>query len=71
MFLTVAREVGGALRHIVTLGSGTGQATLLHGLRAYDCKVTAIVAVTDNGGHSGQLRHVLHIPHVGDTRQCL
>jgi uncharacterized cofD-like protein len=57
--------------HIVTLGGGTGQATLLRGLRAYACQVTAIVGVTDNGGHSGQLRHMLHIPQVGDTRQCL
>ena len=57
--------------HIVTLGGGTGQATLLRGLSAYDCQVTAIVGVTDNGGHSGQLRDVLHIPQVGDIRQCL
>ena len=57
--------------HIVTLGSGTGQATLLRGLRAYPCEVTAIVGVTDNGGHSGHLRRLLHIPQVGDTRQCL
>ena len=57
--------------HIVTLGNGTGQATLLHGLRAYACEVTAIVGVTDNGGHSGQLRRLLHLPQMGDTRQCL
>ena len=57
--------------HIVTLGNGTGQATLLRGLQAYGCEVTAIVGVTDNGGHSGQLRRLLHIPQVGDTRQCL
>ena len=56
---------------IVTLGNGTGQATLLYGLRDYACEVTAIVGVTDNGGHSGQLRRLLHIPQVGDTRQCL
>ncbi|MGE3536660.1 MAG: uridine diphosphate-N-acetylglucosamine-binding protein YvcK [Candidatus Tectimicrobiota bacterium] len=56
---------------IVTLGSGTGQATLLRGLRSYDCEVTAIVGVTDNGGHSGQLRRCLRQPQVGDTRQCL
>src|SRR5262249_37089712 len=56
---------------IVTLGNGTGQATLLYGLREYACGVTAIVGVTDNGGHSGQLRHLLHLPQVGDTRQCL
>jgi 2-phospho-L-lactate transferase/gluconeogenesis factor (CofD/UPF0052 family) len=56
---------------IVTLGNGTGQATLLYGLRDYACGVTAIVGVTDNGGHSGQLRRLLHMPQVGDTRQCL
>ena len=57
--------------HIVTLGSGTGQATLLRGLRKQSCQITAIVGVTDNGGHSGQLRRQLNIPQVGDTRQCL
>src|SRR5262249_52815280 len=57
--------------HIITLGNGTGQATLLRGLRAYACEVTAIVGVTDNGGHSGQLRRLLHLPQLGDTRQCL
>jgi uncharacterized cofD-like protein len=57
--------------HIVTMGSGTGQATVLRGLRAYDCEVTAVVGVTDNGGHSGILRHALRMPQVGDTRQCL
>ena len=57
--------------HIVTLGSGTGQATLLRGLREHACRVTAIVGVTDNGGHSGGLRRQLRIPQVGDTRQCL
>jgi uncharacterized cofD-like protein len=56
---------------VVTLGSGTGQATLLRGLREHPCEVTAVVGVTDNGGHSGQLRRLLRIPQVGDTRQCL
>src|SRR5262245_48320921 len=61
----------GGRMHIVTLGGGTGQATLLRGLQDYPCQVTAIVGVTDNGGHSGQLRRILHQPQVGDTRQCL
>ena len=30
------------MMHIVTLGNGTGQATLLRGLRAYTCDVRAI-----------------------------
>jgi uncharacterized cofD-like protein len=57
--------------HIVTLGNGTGQATLLRGLCEHACEVTAIVGVTDNGGHSGQLRRQLHLPQMGDARQCL
>lgn len=57
--------------HVVTLGSGTGQATVLRGLQTYDCQITAVVGVTDNGGHSGELRRALHMPQVGDTRQCL
>jgi uncharacterized cofD-like protein len=40
-------------------------------LRAYACEVTAVVGVTDNGGHSGLLRRILGIPQVGDIRQCL
>lgn len=56
---------------LVTFGNGTGQATLLRGLRAYPVTVTAVVGVTDNGGHSGQLRRLLHLPQMGDTRQCL
>lgn len=59
------------MMHIVTLGNGTGQATLLRGLREHACEMTAIVGVTDNGGHSGQLRRLLHLPQMGDTRQCL
>ncbi len=57
--------------HVVTLGSGTGQATVLRGLQTYDCQITAVVGVTDNGGHSGELRRALQMPQVGDTRQCL
>ena len=56
---------------IVTLGGGTGQAQLLRGLAARGADVTAIAGVTDNGGHSGQLRKELGIPAVGDLRQCL
>lgn len=57
--------------HIVTLGGGTGQAQLLRGLAARGADVTAIVGVTDNGGHSGQLRKEYGVPAVGDLRQCL
>jgi uncharacterized cofD-like protein len=56
---------------IVTLGGGTGQAQVLRGLAALGADVTAIVGVTDNGGHSGHLRKQLGIPAVGDLRGCI
>ena len=56
---------------IVCLGAGTGQATVLSGLKDYQCDLTGIVNVTDNGGSSGVLRREMNIPQPGDTRQCL
>lgn len=57
--------------HIVCLGAGTGQATVLRGLKIYDCAITGIVGGTDNGGSSGVLRRELGMPQPGDTRNCL
>lgn len=58
--------------NIVSLGGGTGQATLLAGLKDRDnLNLTAIVAVTDNGGSSGQIRRSMDIPQPGDSRNCL
>jgi uncharacterized cofD-like protein len=33
--------------------------------------ITAVVAVTDDGGSSGRLRNQLHIPAPGDVRNCV
>lgn len=63
-----------AHKRIVTIGAGTGHRALLTGLVAHRdelASLTAIVAVTDNGGHSGELRQQHAIPAVGDGRQCL
>ena len=56
---------------ITCLGAGTGQTSLLRGLKKYPVTLRAIVSVTDNGGHSGKLRQLFNIPQVGDGRQCL
>lgn len=58
-------------RKIVCLGNRTGQAILLKGLRGYPYQMTAIVGVTDNGGHSGLIRRAMNIPAPGDLRSCL
>jgi len=66
--------------HVVSLGGGTGMATLLAGLKRYvgaeDRLVsirtlTAVVAVSDDGGSSGRLREEFQILPPGDIRNCI
>lgn len=56
---------------IVAIGGGTGLSSLLRGLKHYSANITAIVAITDDGGSSGRLRSELGIPPPGDARACL
>ena len=56
---------------IVALGGGTGLSTLLRGLKGYSANITAVVAVSDDGGSSGQLRRQLGIIPPGDIRNCI
>ncbi|MEX0801517.1 MAG: gluconeogenesis factor YvcK family protein [Dehalococcoidia bacterium] len=56
---------------IVTIGGGTGLATLLRGLKEYTTNLTAVVTVADDGGSSGRLRRELGILPPGDVRNCI
>ncbi len=56
---------------VVVIGGGTGLSTLLRGLKRYTKNLTAIVAVSDDGGGSGVLRRDLGIPPPGDVRHCM
>ena len=56
---------------VVVIGGGTGQSTLLRGLKEHTSNLTAIVAVADDGGSTGVLRDTMAIPPVGDIRRCL
>jgi uncharacterized cofD-like protein len=56
---------------IVVIGGGTGLSTLLHGLKQYTTKITAIVTVADDGGSSGRLRQEFDMLPPGDIRNCL
>ncbi|MGH8934128.1 MAG: gluconeogenesis factor YvcK family protein [Egibacteraceae bacterium] len=56
---------------IVTLGGGTGSFVLLSGLRHYVRNLSAIVAMSDDGGSTGILRDELGALPPGDVRQCL
>jgi uncharacterized cofD-like protein len=59
------------MQKIVTIGGGTGHYQILRGLKNYDCKITSIVSVADNGGHSGELMDEFGVLPPGDLRQCL
>lgn len=56
---------------IVTIGGGTGLSTMLRGLKKYTDSITAVVAVSDDGGGSGKLRTDMGILPPGDIRNCI
>lgn len=56
---------------IVAIGGGSGLSTLLRGLKKYPLDMTAVVAVSDDGGSSGKLRTELGVLPPGDIRNCL
>ena len=60
------------IKKVVVMGGGTGQATLLRGLKLLqDIHLTAIVTVADDGGSTGRLRRAFHIPAMGDIRNVM
>jgi len=59
------------MKKVVAIGGGTGLSTLLQGLISFDVDITAIVAVTDNGGSSGRLRVLYDVIPPGDIRNCI
>jgi uncharacterized cofD-like protein len=69
---------------VVAMGGGTGLSTLLRGLRRHVIvpneedreaglisDLAAVVAVTDDGGSSGQLRRDFNMLPPGDLRNCM
>ena len=56
---------------IVVIGGGTGQFTILRGLKNYHLELSAIVTMMDDGGSSGVLRDEFGTLPPGDVRRCL
>lgn len=60
-----------ANKKVVAIGGGTGLSNLLRVLKRLTADVTAVVAMTDNGGSSGRLRREFGMVPPGDIRSCL
>src|SRR5690625_6657519 len=56
---------------VVVIGGGTGMPVLLRGLKNLPIDLTALVAVSDDGGSTGRLRHDMEIPAPGDIRNVI
>ncbi len=57
---------------VVTIGGGTGQFTLLSGLRDIEeINIIAVVSMVDSGGSTGRLRDELGILPPGDVLKCI
>ncbi|MBW7917426.1 MAG: uridine diphosphate-N-acetylglucosamine-binding protein YvcK [Trueperaceae bacterium] len=56
---------------VVGIGGGSGLSNLLRGLRKHTSNLTAVVAVSDDGGSSGRLRQAFDMPAPGDLTDCL
>ena len=56
---------------VVAIGGGHGISTVLRGMKEHTHNLTAVVAVTDDGGSSGDLRRSMGILPPGDIRNCL
>ena len=58
-------------KKIVLIGGGTGSSVFLRTLKKYTENITAIVAVSDDGGSSGFMRSNFGIVAPGDIRNCI
>lgn len=59
------------MKKVVVIGGGTGNFSVLRGLKNYPVDLSAIVSMADDGGSTGILRDELGVLPPGDVRQCL
>lgn len=60
------------MKNIVVIGGGTGLSSMMMGMKKIkNVNLTAIVTVADDGGSTGRIRDVYHVPAMGDIRHVL
>lgn len=64
--------MSGTTTRIAVMGGGTGNFTILSGLKLYkSLDVSVVVSMVDDGGSTGMLRNEFGILPPGDVRQCM
>lgn len=59
-------------KKVVVIGGGHGQSAICRGIKNIpDLDISAIVTVADDGGSTGRLRRMFHIPAMGDIRNVM
>lgn len=59
------------MKKVVVIGGGTGQSTLLKGLKLFPLDISAVVSVCDDGKSTGRLREEFNTFAVGDIRRVI
>lgn len=65
------KNINAGGKRVVAIGGGTGLSNLLRVLKELTDNLTAVVAMTDNGGSSGKLREEFGMLPPGDVRSCI
>lgn len=59
-------------KRIVVIGGGHGQSLICQSIKSIDhLDISAIVTVADDGGSTGRLRELFHLPAMGDIRNVM
>ena len=58
-------------KRVVVVGGGTGAPMSIRCLLSLNCQVSAVVAMADDGGSTGELRKQAGVTPPGDVRKCL
>src|SRR3989344_3539300 len=64
-------ERASSKKRVVVIGGGTGNFTVLNGLKGHFENVTSVVSMSDEGGSTGLLREEFGILPPSDVRQAL
>lgn len=67
----IIRVIKGRRPKVVVIGGGTGLPVVLNALKNQNAEITAIVAVSDDGGSSGSIRNFINVVPPGDIRNVL